>query len=67
MDTKISLDSLEKERDFYFGKLRDIELYCQQQEDVQSNRVLQKILEILYETEVSFSSLLHIRHMFLNL
>ena len=50
------MEGLEKERDFYFGKLRDIEVLCQEQEDVP---VVGKILEILYATEVS---LLHLQH-----
>lgn len=45
------VDGLEKERDFYFGKLRDIELICQECED-EPSPIISKILEILYATEV---------------
>lgn len=55
-DSKLSLEGLEKERDFYFGKLRDIEVYCQEQEGVETNTVLQKILDILYATEDGFAA-----------
>jgi len=46
-----SVAGLERERDFYFGKLRDIEVLCQENED-QELPVLKSILEILYATEV---------------
>ncbi|CAG2054454.1 unnamed protein product [Timema podura] len=50
MDMKLTVDGLEKERDFYFGKLRDIEMMCQEH-DSEQNPILQKILDILYATE----------------
>ncbi|XP_018918055.1 microtubule-associated protein RP/EB family member 1 isoform X3 [Bemisia tabaci] len=53
MELKITVDGLEKERDFYFGKLRDIEVLCQEQEG--ESPVLQKILDILYATEDGFA------------
>ncbi len=43
--------SLEKERDFYFSKLRKIEVLCQDHEQT-DNLDIGKILEILYATEV---------------
>lgn len=49
---KMTVDGLEKERDFYFAKLRDIELICQENENG-SNPVLSKIIDILYATEVN--------------
>jgi len=48
------IESLEKERDFYFGKLRQIEVLCQETEKtglVESA----KVLEILYATEEGFA------------
>jgi RP/EB family microtubule-associated protein len=52
LDLKLTVDGLEKERDFYFGKLRDIEVMCQENDNEQ-NPISQKILDILYATEVS--------------
>lgn len=52
MDMRLNLEGLEKERDFYFSKLRDIEILCQEAEDADSTPIIQKILEILYATEV---------------
>lgn len=52
MDMKMTVDGLEKERDFYFAKLRDIELICQEHED-ENNTVISKIRDILYATEVN--------------
>ncbi|TRY87190.1 hypothetical protein DNTS_031720 [Danionella cerebrum] len=54
MDLKLTVDGLEKERDFYFSKLRDIELICQEHES-ESNPILSKIIEILYATEDGFA------------
>ncbi|XP_030637685.1 microtubule-associated protein RP/EB family member 3b [Chanos chanos] len=54
MDLKLTVDGLEKERDFYFGKLRDIELICQEHES-ENNPVLGRIINILYATEEGFA------------
>ncbi|RGB41110.1 calponin homology domain-containing protein [Rhizophagus diaphanus] len=54
-DLKVTVDGLEKERDFYFGKLRDIEILVQQQLDVEpDNQLLKEIQTILYSTEDGF-------------
>lgn len=52
-EIKITLEGLEKERDFYFGKLRDIEVLCQEYE-ADNLPVLKKILEVLYATADGF-------------
>jgi len=48
-ELKLTTDGLEKERDFYFGKLREIEILCQNAD--QSNEHIQAILRILYATD----------------
>jgi len=53
MDLKVTIDGLEKERDFYFGKLREIELLCQEEEGESS--CVQKIMDIMYATEDGFA------------
>ncbi|XP_053684554.1 microtubule-associated protein RP/EB family member 1 isoform X2 [Sabethes cyaneus] len=52
-DMRLHLEGLEKERDFYFSKLRDIEILCQEDEPNEGqNELVQRILNILYATEV---------------
>lgn len=51
MESKLTIEGLEKERDFYFGKLRDIEVLAQEHES-DGNEFVQKALGILYATEV---------------
>ncbi|CAA7266082.1 unnamed protein product [Cyclocybe aegerita] len=53
------LEGLEKERDFYFEKLRDIEIMVQQQLEVleaegKDDHTLKEIQKILYSTEDGF-------------
>ncbi|XP_058804586.1 microtubule-associated protein RP/EB family member 1 isoform X4 [Phymastichus coffea] len=55
MELKMTVDGLEKERDFYFGKLRDIEVMCQECDNSESPPIVQKILEVLYATEDGFA------------
>lgn len=50
LELKVAYESMEKERDFYFGKLRDIEVICQEADE--NDPMVQKILDILYATEV---------------
>ncbi|KAK3868295.1 hypothetical protein Pcinc_026308 [Petrolisthes cinctipes] len=54
MDLRLTVNGLEKERDFYFGKLREIEVLCQ--DEGESNDLVAKILDILYATEDGFAA-----------
>ncbi|RHY05651.1 hypothetical protein DYB37_004053 [Aphanomyces astaci] len=49
------IEGLEKERDFYFGKLRDIESMLQELDESQHTDVIKKIFEVLYAAEGDFS------------
>ncbi|KAG5528613.1 hypothetical protein RHGRI_029336 [Rhododendron griersonianum] len=51
-ELKLSVDSLEKERDFYFMKLRDIEILCQCPQ-IENLPVVDAIKKILYATDDS--------------
>ncbi|KAL1924021.1 uncharacterized protein VTP21DRAFT_7056 [Calcarisporiella thermophila] len=54
-DLKLTSESLENERDFYFGKLRQIEVIVQQQLEADpSSQTLAEIQAILYNTEEGF-------------
>lgn len=52
---KATVQDMEKERDFYFGKLRSIEVICQEV-DGEADTTMQKILDVLYATDVSVTS-----------
>ena len=60
-ELKMTVDGLEKERDFYFGKLRDIEILVQEELDAAEQQepghvelpIMKEIQAILYSTEVN--------------
>jgi len=54
LEMKLTVEGLEKERDFYFGKLRDVEVMCQENEAIGGDLV-RKVLDILYMTEDGFA------------
>ncbi|KAJ3132453.1 hypothetical protein HK100_005338, partial [Physocladia obscura] len=61
MELKVQVDQVEKERDFYFDKLREIEVFVQEHldggglgSDASATDVLDHIQAILYKTEDGF-------------
>ena len=54
LEMRLSIEGMEKERDFYFGKLRDIEVVVQEYSDT-DDTFASKILDVLYATEVKES------------
>jgi len=57
LEKNLTIEGLEKERDFYFGKLRDIEVLAQEAEAIDENAAgfCQKVLGVLYATEEGFA------------
>jgi len=53
-ELKESLTQLETERDFYFAKLREIEVLCQENQD---EAITKMIMDVMYATEVSSNNL----------
>lgn len=51
---KSDFEALERERDFYYGKLRDLEVLCQQSGE-ETTVDKKKMLDILYATEEGFA------------
>ena len=58
-ELNMTVEGLEKERDFYFGKLRDVEVLCQEHEN-DDLPLVKQILDILYATEVSLNNFLRL-------
>merc|ERR1711881_560684 len=54
MESKLTIEGLEKERDFYFTKLRDIEVLAQEYEN-DGGEFVTKALQVLYATEDGFA------------
>ncbi len=57
-ELEVSVSGLETERDFYFGKLRDIENTCQESE-YDDNPLVKPLLDIMYATQVCQHVIVH--------
>merc|ERR1719507_437358 len=56
LEKNLTIEGLEKERDFYFGKLRDIEVLAQEHEaEPNGPQFTAKVLNVLYATEDGFA------------
>ena len=54
-EMQVSVEALEKERDFYYGKLRSIEIMCTDKEgEDEMGLLVGQIFEVLYATEDGF-------------
>ncbi|KAJ3089418.1 hypothetical protein HK102_006435 [Quaeritorhiza haematococci] len=59
MELKVNIEQVEKEREFYFGKLREIEIFVQQHLETggitpEVEAVLKEVQQIMYRTEEGF-------------
>ncbi|RXN24669.1 microtubule-associated RP EB family member 2 isoform X1 [Labeo rohita] len=57
---KLALEGVEKERDFYFGKLREVELLCQEQGQ-DNGPFVERLMEVLYSADDQRKRNLHMR------
>lgn len=62
-EMRVTVESLEKERDFYYGKLRQIEMLCQEKEeeivdldDAPATQLISSLMEVLYAKEEGFEA-----------
>ena len=52
---KLALEGVEKERDFYFGKLREVELLAQEH-GPENTPFLDRLMEVLYSADENVST-----------
>lgn len=55
-ELKASIEAVEREREFYYEKLRELEVLCQKADEAEESTIdKQKILDVLYATEDGFA------------